>query len=118
MYLSETQLFFDKCRDSGLACTVVMVQGNLTVLTVEHLCLALLTGFLTGIFAVGASILGFFTFNKNIWLDAWVVGIFAMMADMLVHPTNFGSVFYAEGMLTGLVAAIITIVIGRIRKIL
>lgn len=109
------ELFLDKCRDAFLACAFMMVQGNLFALSLEHVCIALLTGAMTGIFSVGSSLFGFFTFGKNQWLEAWVTGIFTMMADMINHKPHFGDVFWSEAALTGLAAAMIFIAIERIK---
>jgi hypothetical protein len=108
-------LFLDKCRDAFLACAIILVQGNLMAINLEHICFALLTGAMTGIFAVGSSLFGFFTFGKNVWLEAWVTGIFTMMADMISHSLKFGGVFWGEAALTGLVGAMVFMAIKRIK---
>jgi len=109
------ELFLDKCRDAFVACAFMMVQGNLLALSYDIICTALITGFLVGIFAVGTSIFEFFTFGKNEWLEAWMIGILTMMADMIVHSSGVGNVFYAEAALTGLGAAIVFIIARRIK---
>jgi hypothetical protein len=112
MFFREVEIFFEKCFIGWIACFFVVSQGDFSN---ELLCMALLTGTIAGIACAGSSFLEFFTFGKNVWLEAWVTGILVMMADMIVHPSNIGNLFWIESALTGLCAAIIFIVHYRIK---
>jgi len=88
-----------------------MVQGDLTVLTLNHAFTASKTGTLAGIAYVLAAQAGV----KGKWLGAYLTGVLTMLADLIVHPTHFGP-HWAEAAVTGLVAVIICMVWDKVRS--
>lgn len=86
-----------------------MVQGDLTVLTFNHAFIASRTGFLA---AIAFIITSKYTVINNKWSNAWLTGMLTMVADIIVHPTHFGSQ-WVEAACTGLGAAILCYVLER-----
>lgn len=84
-----------------------MVQGNIWLVTMGHLQKAVETGFITG---VGVLILSLFTHRwfSNKYLLAGITGDMCFIADLLIHPTHFGS-YTTEAIVTGTFAAIISL---------
>lgn len=94
-------LFLQRFKEAWLACLLCMVQGDLTVLTVNHAITAAKTGSIAGITFVALS------FSKklegNIWLSTWTIGVLTAAADYFVHPTHFGPDL-TEALVTGVAA--------------
>ena len=77
---------------------ICMVQGDLTVLNINHAITASKTGSLAGIaFVITSS----FAAINNKWVNAWLTGVLTMCADVIVHPTHLllvdGSRMYRFG---------------------
>jgi hypothetical protein len=91
-----------------------MVQGNIWLATLGHLHKAVETGFITG---VGVLILSLFTYRwfGNKYVVAGISGGMCLIADLLIHPTHFGS-YTTEAMVTGLITAIISLAVNFIGK--
>ena len=96
--------------ESTMACLVVMVQGNLLVLTLGHLAIALQTGVIAGVIAtigiVAAKI------NKR-WKIAAILGLITGVVDFYVHPGMFGAAA-TEAIVTGVGAAVLSYLIGSL----
>ncbi len=88
----------------------MMVEGNLSALTVSHAITAAKTGSIAG---VGFVIAAQFGGDKNKWLSAWVIGIITMAVDILVHPTHFGPE-WMEAACTGLGAALLCVLFDTV----
>ena len=99
-----------KFSEAWSACMLCMVQGDITVLTLNHAITASKTGALAGIAYVIA--LQFKLSSK--WAGAYLTGILTAAADLIVHPTHFGP-HGSEALVTGAVAATICIIWDRIR---
>lgn len=95
--------------ESWSACMCMMVSGDLTALTVSHALTAARTG---GIAAVAVGVTFVLCGKDSKWMMVWAVGLFTMLADLIVHPTHYGP-SYAEAALTGLGAALLATVVGR-----
>jgi hypothetical protein len=82
--------------------------------TLGHLQKAVETGFITGI---GVLILSLFTYRwlGNKYLVAGITGGMCFIADLLIHPTHFGS-YTTEAIVTGTFAAIISLVVNVVGK--
>jgi hypothetical protein len=82
--------------------------------TLGHFEKAVETGFITG---VGVLILSLFTYRwlRNKYLVAGITGGMCFIADLLIHPTHFGS-YTTEAMVTGTFAAIISLVVNVVGK--
>jgi len=91
-----------------------MVQGNIWLATIGHLQKAVETGFITGI---GVLILSLFTHQwfSNKYLVAGITGGMCFIADLLIHPTHFGS-YTTEAIVTGVVTAIISLAVNYVGK--
>lgn len=95
--------WLEKFGQAWSACLCMMVEGNLTALTVGHALTAAKTGSLAGLgFVIAAQLGG----DNNKWLSAWVIGVLTMFADIIVHPTHFGPE-WMEAACTGLGAALL-----------
>lgn len=107
----KLKLFGQKFFEAWSACSLVMVQGDLTALSLKHFLIAAKTGSLTGIAFVLISLVGV----KNKYAPIWLTGILTSIADILVHPTHFGP-HWAEALTTGIVAAVFAYLFTRFKK--
>lgn len=107
----KLKLFGQKFFEAWSACSLVMVQGDLSALTVKHFLIAAKTGGLTGIAFVLISL----TSIKNKYAPIWLTGVLTSIADILVHPTHFGP-HYAEAVTTGVVAAFFAFVFTKLQQ--
>jgi hypothetical protein len=102
----------EKFGESWLACVIAMVQGNLLVLTTGHAIVAAKTGI------IAALVIFFSTLvvkDINKWVLVFLTGVATMIADLITHPSNFGSA-WTEAAVTGLGAMILAIVFEKLFK--
>lgn len=114
MLRQKIKLFLTPFCETTPACMLVMVQGNIWVATLGHLKTAAETGFLTG---AGVIILSLFTerWFDNKYAVAAVIGSMSFIADLLVHPSHFGS-FTTEAIVTGAITAMISLTVNFLAK--
>jgi hypothetical protein len=114
MLIQKIKIFLTPFCEATPACLLVMVQGNIWLATLGHLHKAVETGFITG---VGVLILSLFTYRwfGNKYLVAGISGGMCFIADLLIHPTHFGS-YKTEAMVTGVVTAIISLAVNFVGK--
>ena len=114
MLSQKLKIFVTPFCEATPACLLVMVQGNIWLATIGHLQKALETGFITG---VGVLILASFTHRwfSNKYVVAGITGGVCFFADLLVHPTHFGS-YTAEAIVTGAMTAIISLALNFLGK--
>jgi hypothetical protein len=114
MLIQKIKIFLTPFCEATPACLLVMVQGNIWLATLGHLHKAVETGFITG---VGVLILSLFTYRwfGNKFVVAGITGGMCFIADLLIHPTHFGS-YTTEAMVTGLITAIISLAVNFIGK--
>jgi hypothetical protein len=114
MLIQKIKIFLTPFCEATPACLLVMVQGNIWLATLGHLHKAVETGFITG---VGVLILSLFTYRwfGNKYVVAGISGGMCFIADLLIHPTHFGS-YTTEAMVTGLITAIISLAVNFIGK--
>ena len=114
MLIQKIKIFLTPFCEATPACLLVMVQGNIWLATLGHLHKAVETGFITG---VGVLILSLFTYRwfGNKYVVAGITGGMCFIADLLIHPTHFGS-YTTEAMVTGLITAIISLAVNFIGK--
>jgi len=93
-----------------IACMICMIQGDLSVISLDHAITASKTGSLAAIAFVACSFLPF----KSDLAAYWLVGVLTALADFIVHPTHFGPE-WAEAALTGAVAVFIMVVSEAVR---
>jgi hypothetical protein len=114
MLIQKIKIFLTPFCEATPACLLVMVQGNVWVATLDHLHKAVETGFITG---VGVLILSLFTHRwlGNKYFVAVITGGMCFFADLLIHPTHFGS-YTTEAIVTGTFAAIISLTVNVVGK--
>jgi hypothetical protein len=114
MLIQKIKIFLTPFCEATPACLLVMVQGNIWLATLGHIHKAVETGFITG---VGVLILSLFTYRwfGNKFVVAGITGGMCFIADLLIHPTLFGS-YTTEAMVTGLITAIISLAVNFIGK--
>ena len=114
MLRQKIKIFLTPFCEATPACLLVMVQGNIWLASLGHLHKAVETGFITG---VGVLILSLFTYRwfGNKYVVAGITGGMCFIADLLIHPTHFGS-YTTEAMVTGAVTAIISLAVNYIGK--
>jgi hypothetical protein len=104
--------FIENMSEATAACLVAMVQGNLLAITLGHWLVASQTGILAGMIA--GSVLLVWKTGKT-WIVAATLGIATAAVDFFVHPGGFGPIFF-EAAVTGLAAAILSLLIGTLLK--
>jgi hypothetical protein len=114
MMIQKIKIFLTPFCEATPACLLVMVQGNIWLATLGHLQKAAETGLITG---VGVLIISFFTYRwfGNKYVVAGITGGMCFIADLLIHPTHFGS-YTTEAIVTGAVAAIISLAVNFVGK--
>ena len=114
MLSQKIKIFLTPFCEATPACLLVMVQGNIWLATIGHLQRALETGFVTG---AGVLILSLFTHRwlGNKYIVAGITGGMCFVADLLAHPTHFGS-FTTEAIVTGAITAIISLAVNFVGK--
>ena len=95
--------FIGHTVESACACAVVMVQGQLLLLSAAHWLIALQTGLLAG--ALSSMLLAFGRAPRP-WVLAVVLGGATAVADFIVHSGEFVDVL-VEAIVTGVGAAIL-----------
>jgi len=108
------KMFITPFCEATPACLLVMVQGNIWLATIGHLQKAVETGFITG---VGVLVLSLFTnqWFSNKYVVAGITGGMCFIADLLIHPSHFGS-YTTEAIVTGAFTAIISLVVNFVSK--
>ena len=107
--MERVKLFFRKFSEAWTACMLVMVQGDLSVLTIKHAVTASKTGILTGIAIV---ITSYLKRLDNKYMTAWLTGVLTIIADYLTHP----NMFKYESIVTGLGAGLLALTLSFILK--
>lgn len=100
----------ENVTESGTACLLTMVQGNIVALTVSHWLIASRTGVVAGVVATGAL---FAIASRNRWVIAGTLAVVTAVVDYFSHPAQFG-VFATEAVITGLGAGALSILFSRI----
>lgn len=109
---SKTALFAENITESTSSCLVMMVQGNLLLLTMGHWLVAMETGIFAGTIASALILKGKVT---RPWVVSLVLGIITTVVDFFVHSGHFTAVV-TEAALTGLGAAILSFLAANILR--
>ena len=110
--MEKLKLWATKFGEAWTACLLCMVNGDLTVISIDHVIKASKTGTIAGIaFVITSS----FAMINNQWANAWRTGVLTMLADFIIHPTHYGPQ-WGESALTGLGAAILCYLLERKHK--
>ena len=104
-----SQVFQEKFLQAWTACMLCMVQGDVTVLTLNHALTASKTGVLT---AIGFILATWANVEDSQWKLAWITGVVCTASDIIVHPTHFGEQ-WLEAFCTGLGAAFLCLLWER-----
>jgi hypothetical protein len=107
------RIFFGRVVQATPACLMAMVSGNMLALTINHWIVALKTGALTGLIAIGVS----FAFKDKDWHEnkfvlAAITALCTAVADRVVHPTHFGGDL-TEALVTGMAAGLLCLAIAH-----
>ena len=102
--------FVENIAESGAACLVTMVQGNILALGLSHWLIASQTGLLAGTAAATAMTVAR---TSNRWIIAGVLGIATGVVDYFVHPGMIGSA-PTEAVSTGCGAALLSRTTGAV----
>ena len=100
--------FVENIAESGAACLVTMVQGNLLLLGVGHWITASQTGLFAGATAAAAITL---TNIQNRLVMSILLGVLTAVVDYFVHEGMFGSAV-TEAIVTGIGAAVLSYLVG------
>lgn len=107
--------FVENIAESGAACLVTMVQGNLLLLGMSHWITASQTGLIAGTAAATAMT---FTRTRNRVVLALVLGATTAVVDYFVHPGMIGESPVIEAIVTGLGAAALSYGAGVIVEVI
>lgn len=95
---NKVSLYAENVCESGIACLLTMVQGNVLALGLSHWIVAsqtgLLAGAIVGTTAIAADL-------RRPWVVSLVLGSVTTLVDMLVHPATFGIAPLLEAVVTG-----------------
>ena len=92
----------ENIAESGVACLLTMVQGNVLLLGVGHWITASQTGLVAGTAATAAILLAK---SDNRLIIAGILGAVTGVVDYFVHPGMIGEARATEAVITGLGAA-------------
>jgi hypothetical protein len=112
MVKEKLKLLAEKFTESWTACMLMMVQGDLTVLTLNHAYTASKTGIIAGIAIVVSS---YWNRVNHKYGLIWMTGVLTAIADFVVHPSQFGPQ-WAEALLTGVTAGLLAWILSKREK--
>jgi hypothetical protein len=90
-----------KAVEAGAVCMVLMVQGDLTAITLAHLVIATKTGVLAVIPALGVTFTRQVRHLLNRWTASAFLGVCTFLADAVIHASHYPGE-YTEAALTGI----------------
>ena len=103
--------YIENIAESGAACLVTMVQGNVLALGLSHWIIASQTGLVAGTAATAAITLAR---TENRWILAGILGVSTAIVDYFVHPGMIGEAAATEAIITGFGAAVLSYVAGSL----
>ncbi|MEO1245637.1 MAG: hypothetical protein AAFX56_08115 [Pseudomonadota bacterium] len=103
--------YAENIAESGAACLITMVQGNLLLLGLSHWITASQTGLVAGTAAATALALAK---TNNRLIMAGILGATTAVVDYFVHPGMIGESAITEALITGLGAAVLSYVAGTL----
>lgn len=103
--------YFENVAESGAACLVTMVQGNVLLLALTHWVTAAQTGLLAGTAATMAIAL---TKAEGRLMIAVVLGVTTAIVDYFVHPGMIGEHHVTEAIVTGIGAAVLSYTVATV----
>lgn len=100
-----------KAIETGAACLLLMVQGQLAQATLEHFLIASETGILTVFPLLGITLTRQARHFANRWVSAAFVAVCSFFADALIHRSHYPGE-YTEAALTAVGAFFLSIVVS------
>ena len=104
---NKVKLFWQRFTEAWASCLLCMVQGDLTVITLNHAITASKTGVTAAAAYVALSYSKKFSGSKI--AAVWLISTCTMVADYIIHPTHFGPEL-AEAICTGIGAGLLAYV--------
>ena len=102
------QIVRDRFAQAFSACMIMMIQGDVTVISLQHFATAGRVGLITAMACVIASFIPRHTNRVGIWLT----GIFTAAADYLTHPSAMPGAL-TECLVTGVGALLLAVLWDR-----
>ncbi len=103
--------YLENIAESGAACLVTMVQGNVLLLALTHWVTAAQTGLMAGTAATAAIAL---TKTESRLILAGILGLSTAIVDYFVHPGMIGEHHITEAIVTGIGAAVLSYTVATI----
>ena len=103
--------YLENIAESGAACLMTMVQGNVLLLALTHWVTAAQTGFLAGTAATAAIAL---TKTESRLILAGILGLSTAIVDFFVHPGMIGEHHITEAIVTGIGAAVLSYTVATL----
>jgi hypothetical protein len=100
-----------KAVETGTACLLFMVQGQLAQATAGHLLIASQTGVLTVLPLLGITLTRHARHFANRWIAALFVAVCAFFADAVIHGSHYPGA-YTEATLTAAGAFALSVIIS------
>jgi hypothetical protein len=100
----------ENIAESGAACLITMVQGNVLAVGISHWVIASQTGLVAGAASVAALTVAK---TDNRWAVAGILGMVTAVVDYFIHPGMIGSAA-TEAMITGAAAAGLSLVVHEL----
>jgi hypothetical protein len=97
--------------EAGAVCLLLMVQGQLAMVTASHFEIAAKTGLLAVSPALGVTFTRYASHFANRWISSACLGICTFFADAAIHSSHYPGKF-TEAALTGLGAFAFSIVVS------
>jgi hypothetical protein len=104
-------LFGHKAVETGAACLLLMVQGQLAQATLGHLLVASETGILAVSPLLGITLTRHARYFLNRWLMALFLAVCTFFADVVIHRSHYPGV-YTEAALTAAGAFALSVAIS------
>jgi len=101
--------YAENIAESGAACLLTMVQGNLLLIGASHWITASTTGLIAGTAAATALTVAK---TDNRLVIAGILGSVTAVVDYFVHPGMIGESAFTEAAITGLGAAVLSYAVG------
>ena len=99
--------YVENMCESGIACLLTMVQGNVLALGLSHWVIASQTGLLAGAI-VGTTVIT--ARLRQPWAVSLLLGIATTAVDAVVHPATFGVSSLAEAVTTGVGSFVLSMI--------
>jgi integral membrane sensor domain MASE1 len=100
-----------KVAEAGVACLLLMIQGQITDVTMAHLLIASKTGLLAVLPVLVITFTHYAEHLLNRWASSLILGLCTFTADAVIHSSHYPGQ-YTEAALTGVGAFVFSILIS------